>query len=256
MKRMPLAKDVKVDALVQRTEGFVGADLERLCRQAALFAIRELVEPAGTTVLDRQERRRSRQRGGSAAEAVHHQAAFRYGARRASCRQGRAMSRICLYAIVPGAEPPPPGVAGVWPDEAQVHVIRGGGLAAVVGVAPPTDFRALSREETVCYLLAHQRVVETVIRNSAALPVKFGTTLSDEAAVVSMLTRGATVLAPPLAELSQHVQVEFIVSWNIDDIVREVAAEDAVVQPKAAIAGQAGGASNDQRLAIGKLIKE
>ena len=50
MKRMPLAKDVKVDALVQRTEGFVGADLEGLCRQAALFAIRELVEPAGTTV--------------------------------------------------------------------------------------------------------------------------------------------------------------------------------------------------------------
>ena len=166
------------------------------------------------------------------------------------------MSRIYLYAIVPGAEPPPPGVAGVWPDEAQVHVIRGGALAAVVDVAPPTDFRALSREEAVRYLLAHQRVVETVMRNSAALPVKFGTTLPDEAAVVSMLTRGATVLAPPLAELSQHVQVELIVSWNIDDIVREVAADDAVVQLKAAIAGQAGGASNDQRLAIGKLIKE
>ncbi len=46
MKRMPLAKDVKIDALVKRTEGLVGADLEGLCRQAALFAIREIVEPA------------------------------------------------------------------------------------------------------------------------------------------------------------------------------------------------------------------
>jgi transitional endoplasmic reticulum ATPase len=45
MKRMPLAKDVKIDALVKRTEGLVGADLEGLCRQAALFAIREIVEP-------------------------------------------------------------------------------------------------------------------------------------------------------------------------------------------------------------------
>ena len=45
MKRMPLGKDVKIEALVQGTEGFVGADLEGLCRQAALVAIREIVEP-------------------------------------------------------------------------------------------------------------------------------------------------------------------------------------------------------------------
>jgi transitional endoplasmic reticulum ATPase len=46
MKRMPLGKDVKIEALVQSTEGLVGADLEGLCRQAALFAIRETIEPA------------------------------------------------------------------------------------------------------------------------------------------------------------------------------------------------------------------
>ena len=44
-RRMPLAKDVKIEALVESSDGFVGADLESLCRQAALFAIRELVEP-------------------------------------------------------------------------------------------------------------------------------------------------------------------------------------------------------------------
>ncbi len=57
-------------------------------------------------------------------------------------------------------------------------------------------------------------------------------------------------------QLSRHIQVELIVSWNIDDIVREVAAEDAVVQLKAQIAAQAGGATSDQRLAIGKLVKD
>jgi len=50
LKRMPLGKDVKIDTLVQRTEGLVGADLEGLCRQAALFAIRELGEPAATKI--------------------------------------------------------------------------------------------------------------------------------------------------------------------------------------------------------------
>jgi transitional endoplasmic reticulum ATPase len=46
-RHMPLAKDVNIETLVNNTEGFVGADLEGLCRQAALFAIREIVEPTG-----------------------------------------------------------------------------------------------------------------------------------------------------------------------------------------------------------------
>ena len=46
-KHMPLAKDVNIETLVDNTEGLVGADLEGLCRQAALFAIREIVEPTG-----------------------------------------------------------------------------------------------------------------------------------------------------------------------------------------------------------------
>ncbi len=47
MRHMPLAKDVNIETLVNNTEGLVGADLEGLCRQAALFAIREIVEPTG-----------------------------------------------------------------------------------------------------------------------------------------------------------------------------------------------------------------
>jgi transitional endoplasmic reticulum ATPase len=45
-RRMPLSADVDMEALVKSTEGMVGADLEGLCRQAALFAIREIVLPA------------------------------------------------------------------------------------------------------------------------------------------------------------------------------------------------------------------
>lgn len=166
------------------------------------------------------------------------------------------MSRIYIYAVVPTAERQPLEVAGVWPPEPQVRTIRGDALSAVVGAAPPIDFRALSRDDAVRCLLAHQRVVESVMRTSAALPVKFGTTLPDQAAVVSMLVRGAMVLAPPLAEHSQHVQIELVVSWKIDDILREVAAEDIVVQLKDRIAAQVGGATSDQRLAVGKAVKE
>ncbi len=41
LKGMPLEKSVKTDILVLKTEGFVGADIEALCREAAIIALRE-----------------------------------------------------------------------------------------------------------------------------------------------------------------------------------------------------------------------
>ncbi|RJQ18130.1 AAA family ATPase [Candidatus Woesearchaeota archaeon] len=40
-KNMPLAKDVDVKKLIDKTQGYVGADIESVCREAAILALRE-----------------------------------------------------------------------------------------------------------------------------------------------------------------------------------------------------------------------
>jgi transitional endoplasmic reticulum ATPase len=40
-KNMPLTKDVDLNKLAERTDGFVGADIEFLVREAAMLALRE-----------------------------------------------------------------------------------------------------------------------------------------------------------------------------------------------------------------------
>ena len=40
-RKMPLAKDVKIDEMVAKTDGYVGADIESVCREAAMLALRE-----------------------------------------------------------------------------------------------------------------------------------------------------------------------------------------------------------------------
>jgi transitional endoplasmic reticulum ATPase len=40
-KGMALDKDVDIDSLVDRTEGYVGADIESVCREAAILALRK-----------------------------------------------------------------------------------------------------------------------------------------------------------------------------------------------------------------------
>ncbi len=40
-KKMPLADDVDLDKLAKKTEGYVGADIEAVCREAAMLTLRE-----------------------------------------------------------------------------------------------------------------------------------------------------------------------------------------------------------------------
>ena len=51
-RRMPLAEDVRVAELVERTQGLTGADLEGLCRRAAMAAMREFLRTQKTTPSD------------------------------------------------------------------------------------------------------------------------------------------------------------------------------------------------------------
>ncbi len=41
LARIPVCKDVEVDRLVEKTENYVGADIEAVCREAAILAMRE-----------------------------------------------------------------------------------------------------------------------------------------------------------------------------------------------------------------------
>ncbi|MBU0703238.1 MAG: CDC48 family AAA ATPase [Chloroflexi bacterium] len=50
----PLAPDVNLAELAEHTEGLVGADIEGLCRQAAMLAIREFLEQQGSKGTEEQ----------------------------------------------------------------------------------------------------------------------------------------------------------------------------------------------------------
>ncbi|NCO11095.1 ATPase [Candidatus Pacearchaeota archaeon CG_4_9_14_0_2_um_filter_39_13] len=55
IKNIPLDKSVKLDVLVKKTEGFVGADIENLCREAALNALRKDMNSKTVTMDDFDE---------------------------------------------------------------------------------------------------------------------------------------------------------------------------------------------------------
>ncbi len=50
LKKMPLADGVKADLLAKKTEGYVGADIEGICREAAMIALREDIKAKNITM--------------------------------------------------------------------------------------------------------------------------------------------------------------------------------------------------------------
>ncbi|MBW3016229.1 CDC48 family AAA ATPase [Candidatus Woesearchaeota archaeon] len=48
-KNMPL-KDVEIEELAEKTEGYVGADIESICREAAILALREMMNAKAVTM--------------------------------------------------------------------------------------------------------------------------------------------------------------------------------------------------------------
>jgi len=54
-KNMPLDKSVKIDSLITKTEGFVGADIENLAREAAMIALRKNIHADKVTMKNFEE---------------------------------------------------------------------------------------------------------------------------------------------------------------------------------------------------------
>jgi len=83
---------VNLAELAERTDGMVGADIEGLCRQAAMLAIREFLEEQGSKGAEGQ-RSRSPERGEGTGAG----------------EQGRPLERLCISrrhfeAVLPAAD--------------------------------------------------------------------------------------------------------------------------------------------------------
>jgi len=89
-----------------------------------------------------------------------------------------------LYCIIEASEPESFGPLGIGGRGDEVHTICYHDLSAVVSDSPIIEY-AVSRENT----LAHERVIEEVMKNHTVLPVRFCTIAKDEAKIRIILEK-------------------------------------------------------------------
>jgi hypothetical protein len=165
------------------------------------------------------------------------------------------MSATYLYAIIPTGDRVIFDVAGVDNDHDEVYTVPHRDLAAVVSASPLADYRGLKRHQAVCYLVAHQRVVETVMHEFSVLPAKFGTVLPDETRVHRLLAQGEALFRTTLERFAGRMQMEVVVLWNLQEVFQEIGQEEHITQLKAQVLARPLEDTETERIAIGQMVQ-
>ena len=149
----------------------------------------------------------------------------------------------------------PPRYLATIPPSIRLGTIATGPFAAVVGDGPRAACLG-RREELAPQLLAYQRTIEQIMRATKLLPVKFGTVVPDTTSVRTILERGGPAFAAAFGRLDGCVQVEILVTWNIEAVFAEIARDEAVADCKSKLQPPAGAPDGISRTELGRLVKD
>lgn len=161
-----------------------------------------------------------------------------------------------LYAILPtpiGGDYEPRAFAS--PD-GRFEVITDETLAAVVSETTIPAYTDLPRGDVMRALVQHQAAVETLMRDSALLPVKFGTVLADEGQVRNVLYLGRADFERAFELVGDRGEVDVAVTWDPARIFGEIAQTPEFIALKAEVEALPPDKMLAGKVAVGRLVKE
>lgn len=142
------------------------------------------------------------------------------------------------------------GVAGE-----PVQTIAHGGLVALVSDAHHADYTHLYKPNLVQMLADHQQVSERVMPLvSSLLPVKFGTLLKTEE-VQALLERHHTALQPALDTLTDKVEVEVVMTWELEKVFAQIAQAPQISQLRAEMATKSPAEAQALQIKAGQVVQ-
>jgi hypothetical protein len=160
------------------------------------------------------------------------------------------MSDVYVYGVVPASETADLDERGVGSPPAEVRRIRHRDVAALVSDVEPGPLAA-ARD-----LRGHWRVLEAAGAAATVLPVRFGTVLPDDRAVVDeFLAPAHDRLRAALAELAGRVQLTVKATYEEEALMRSVVeSSPAVARLRERVRGVPEAAAYYDRIQLGQLV--
>lgn len=108
--------------------------------------------------------------------------------------------------------------------------------------------------EVIRYLMIHQQVIEAAARRDHVLPVRLGTVVRDEAAVVQLLSGSSELIHKTWNQFAGQVEIDVAVTWDLDEVLGQLAGDADVLAAKGAVAVAAAEDQSALVIGVGKLV--
>lgn len=159
-----------------------------------------------------------------------------------------------LYCIIPCQEERLFDEAGVGDGAGPVGTVCRDGLAAVASDYPAQQYGATRRN-----MLAHERVLERVMREFPLLPVRFGTVAESafpDGDILKLLEKRAEEFRRLLGEMTGKVELGLKVFWRDEKAVfQALVAENAEIRRlRDSLEGKPPGATHFAQMRLGEMV--
>jgi hypothetical protein len=161
-----------------------------------------------------------------------------------------------LYCIIPCGEERTFDTIAVGSEDGVVHTVPHNGLAAVVSDSPVTQY-----ESTRQNMMAHERVLERVMREFTLLPVRFGTVTDSTSPmqdIQKLLGSRSAEFNRLLRDMKGKVELGLKAFWRDEKAVfEEIVAENADIRRlRNSLLGKSVESTHFDRVRLGEMVKE
>jgi len=157
-----------------------------------------------------------------------------------------------LYCIIHCPEPREFNSRGIWECGAPVYTVNADGLAAVASDSPDVAYERSRRN-----MMRHTLVLEEVMKDFTALPVKFGTVAPPHMDVgARLLIQGRDEFARLLDEMDGCLELGLKAVWYEDAIFAEIVDENPPIRElRDELMGRSPAETHFARMRLGEMIQ-
>jgi hypothetical protein len=161
-----------------------------------------------------------------------------------------------LYCIIPCSKNRTFNANVIGDGGGVVHTMPHNGLAAVVSDSPVAQYESTRRN-----MVAHERVLETVMKEFTLLPVRFGTVTDSTSPmqdIQKLLERRFEEFEKLLEDMEDKVELGLKAFWRDEKaIFKEIVAENGDIRRlRNSLSGKSPEATHFNRVRLGEMVKE
>ena len=163
---------------------------------------------------------------------------------------------IYIYGVIKTGSFQGFGAIGIGNNPTQVRSIVFQDVAAIISESPLVVYNSLTQEETIKDLVTHQFVIEKVMERFTIIPLKFGTMVKSEEDVIAFLEKGYPLLGRELDKMEGNIELDVVASWELPKALGVIFRENRLLQDKQKEIALKGGASVEDKVALGQLVEQ